>query len=606
MRFKSPKTGGYQVFAVAGVNTASFAIDASGADTSDLLGFAVERVDAAENERYYMYGFKVFPSVIPEPDADTVVTTYDHPIQSFVWDDFTAKPDHAYDYVFHPIRGRPKNLDRTASPITITIRTEPLVGTGVHDVFFNRGVASSQAYSRRFRNKSPDDQPTEAKKREARKWLSRDLGEALLRFVDDTPAGDTLLGCFYEFRWRPAGDALKAALDRGVNVRLIVDAKVNESTDKHGVFHPSFPREDNLAMIAEVGIPSEAVRLREAKPGDIQHNKFMVRLAGAARVPVEVWTGSTNLSEGGIHGQTNVGHWVRDAEVAASFAAYWELLSGDPGAKAGDDTTTKRRRNAEHREAVEALGDVPATILAIPSGVTTVFSPRRGLSVLGLYADMVDQAKQHAAVTLAFGISREFKDRMADNTPQSAIAFFLLEKEDKPNPNSTQPFVAINAAQNCYKAWGSYLKEPLYQWTKETNARALELNQHVSYIHSKFLLMDPLSDDPIVVTGSANFSAASTNDNDENMLVIRGDRRVADIYFTEFNRLFNHYYFRSVTEATKRRLAAEGSGAPPADPNAEASLFLAEDDAWLAKYQPGRFRAKRVAMLAGMKGFSTP
>jgi len=606
MRFKSPKTGGYQVFAVAGVNTASFAIDASGADTSDLLGFAVERVDAAENERYYMYGFKVFASVIPEPDADTVVTTYDHPIQSFVWDDFTAKPDHAYDYVFHPIRGRPKNLDRTASPITITIRTEPLVGTGVHDVFFNRGVASSQAYSRRFRNKSPDDQPTEAKKREARKWLSRDLGEALLRFVDDTPAGDTLLGCFYEFRWRPAGDALKAALDRGVNVRLIVDAKVNETTDKHGVFHPSFPREDNLAMIAEVGIPSEAVRLREAKPGDIQHNKFMVRLAGAARAPVEVWTGSTNLSEGGIHGQTNVGHWVRDAEVAASFAAYWELLSGDPGAKAGDDTTTKRRRNAEHREAVEALGDVPATILAIPSGVTTVFSPRRGLSVLGLYADMVDQAKQHAAVTLAFGISREFKDRMADNTPQSAIAFFLLEKEDKPNPNSTQPFVAINAAQNCYKAWGSYLKEPLYQWTKETNARALELNQHVSYIHSKFLLMDPLSDDPIVVTGSANFSAASTNDNDENMLVIRGDRRVADIYFTEFNRLFNHYYFRSVTEATKRRLAAEGSGAPPADPNAEASLFLAEDDAWLAKYQPGRFRAKRVAMLAGMKGFSTP
>lgn len=606
MRFKSPKTGGYQVFAVAGVNTVSFAIDASGADTTDLLGFAVERVDAAENERYYMYGFKVFPSVIPEPDADTVVTTYDHPIQSFVWDDFTAKPDHAYDYVFHPIRGRPKNLDRTASPITITIRTEPLVGTGVHDVFFNRGVASSQAYSRRFRNKSPDDQPTEAKKREARKWLSRDLGEALLRFVDDTPAGDTLLGCFYEFRWRPAGDALKAALDRGVNVRLIVDAKVNETTDKDGVFHPSFPREDNLAMIAEVGIPSDAVRLREAKPGDIQHNKFMVRLAGAARAPVEVWTGSTNLSEGGIHGQTNVGHWVRDAEVAASFAAYWELLSGDPGAKAGDDTTTKRRRNAEHREAVEALGDVPATILAIPSGVTTVFSPRRGLSVLGLYADMVDQAKQHAAVTLAFGISREFKDRMADNTPQSAIAFFLLEKEDKPNPNSTQPFVAINAAQNCYKAWGSYLKEPLYQWTKETNARALELNQHVSYIHSKFLLMDPLSDDPIVVTGSANFSAASTNDNDENMLVIRGDRRVADIYFTEFNRLFNHYYFRSVTEATKRRLAAEGSGAPPADPNAEASLFLAEDDAWLAKYQPGRFRAKRVAMLAGMKGFSTP
>ena len=55
------------------------------------------------------------------------------------------------------------------------------------------------------------------------------------------------------------------------------------------------------------------------------------------------------------------------------------------------------------------------------------------------------------------------------------VSLVLLEKEDKPNPNSTQPFVAINAAQNCYKAWGSYLKEPLYQWTKETNAAQMSI-----------------------------------------------------------------------------------------------------------------------------------
>ena len=61
----------------------------------------------------------------------------------------------------------------------------------------------------------------------------------------------------------------------------------------------------------------------------------------------------------------------------------------------------------------------------------------------------------------------------------------------------------------------------------------------------------PFSIDPIVVTGSANFSDASTNSNDENMLIIRGNRRVADIYFTEFNRLFNHYYLRAVLEDKK-------------------------------------------------------
>jgi len=58
------------------------------------------------------------------------------------------------------------------------------------------------------------------------------------------------------------------------------------------------------------------------------------------------------------------------------------------------------------------------------------------------------------------------------------------------------------------------------------------------------MLIDPLGDDPIVVTGSANFSDASTLQNDENMLVIRGNKRVADIYVGEYMRLWNHYAFR--------------------------------------------------------------
>ena len=145
--------------------------------------------------------------------------------------------------------------------------------------------------------------------------------------------------------------------------------------------------------------------------------------------------------------------------------------------------------------------------------------------------------KRLSCITLAFGISEAFKTLLKDNATNSPIAFFLLEKQDKPNPKSKKEFVGLNAANNVYKAWGSFLRDPLYQWTKETNAKALQLNVHVSYIHSKFLLMDPLSKDPVVVTGSANFSAPSTNDNDENMLLIRGNRRVADIYFTEFNRI---------------------------------------------------------------------
>jgi phosphatidylserine/phosphatidylglycerophosphate/cardiolipin synthase-like enzyme len=66
----------------------------------------------------------------------------------------------------------------------------------------------------------------------------------------------------------------------------------------------------------------------------------------------------------------------------------------------------------------------------------------------------------------------------------------------------------------------------------------------VRYLHNKFMLIDPLGDDPIVVSGSANFSDASTRRNDENMLIVRGDQRVADIYLGEFMRLYGHHAFR--------------------------------------------------------------
>ena len=42
----------------------------------------------------------------------------------------------------------------------------------------------------------------------------------------------------------------------------------------------------------------------------------------------------------------------------------------------------------------------------------------------------------------------------------------------------------------------------------------------------------------------ANFSKASTDTNEENMVVIRGSTRVADIYLGEFMRSYSHYAFR--------------------------------------------------------------
>jgi len=586
MRFRSRTAAAGRVYAVTGTNTVSFAVVASDTTKTGLLGFAVRRYDLAAGTDEWMPGFKVFRSLVPTPDADTRVSTHDHPVQSFTWDDFTCQPDSRYRYVFQPLKGTAADLDRSATPLTLTIRTEPLYGE-THDVFFNRGVASSQAYTKLYGNGPIADLDPDRQK-QALGWLSRDLDDALLRFVDQTQAGDRLLGCFYEFTYPPAADALKNAIDRGVDVHLIVDGKENGSATE-----PAFPRTENLATLAAAGITDAHYQLREARTSAIAHNKFMVHVPSGS-VPTQVWTGSTNLTQGGIAGQTNVGHWVRDAATALTFQGYWNLLAGDPGGRSDDTRSDVIAKNAAYRAAVEQLSPVAADLHDVAVGVTPVFSPRKTTDVLEAYATLLDTAAREGCITFAFGVGAAFKDLLKDNTTQNAIVFMLLEKQDKPDPKHPTAFVRINARNNVYQAWGSFLENPVYQWAKETNAGLLGLNSHVSYVHSKFLLIDPLGDDPIVVTGSANFSTASTTDNDENMIIVRGDRRTADIYATEFNRIFNHYYFRSVTEAT----AGEPQSA------LDASLFLAEDDSWEQKYQPGSLKSKRVALYAAMSGFT--
>ena len=94
----------------------------------------------------------------------------------------------------------------------------------------------------------------------------------------------------------------------------------------------------------------------------------------------------------------------------------------------------------------------------------------------------------------------------------------------------------------------------------------------VFFIHTKFLLVDPLSNDPLVCTGSANFSGGSLTSNDENMLLIRGDTRVADIYLTEFDRIFRHFYFRDVAN----NVAVKGGHSD--------TVFLRDSDIWTQGY----------------------
>jgi phosphatidylserine/phosphatidylglycerophosphate/cardiolipin synthase-like enzyme len=71
-------------------------------------------------------------------------------------------------------------------------------------------------------------------------------------------------------------------------------------------------------------------------------------------------------------------------------------------------------------------------------------------------------------------------------------------------------------------------------------------------IHDKLVVVDPRSDDCHVILGSHNLGFKASYSNDENMLVVSGDRALAEAYAVHILDVYDHYRFRALeTELRK-------------------------------------------------------
>ena len=557
---------GFRARVIAGSNTVMIALDCDEPLRHGLLGFGFRRRTPGGQPKW-LRSLKVFKSVVPDPkaaaDAGTVITTEDHPIQSFIWSDYGARPGTHYKFTIVPMYGQPGALvPKGAFDIEITTEKE---FDGHHGIWFNRGAIASQTFAREFKNQKPQ-KPNDPNDKET-KWLSRGLLEACLDFIDSTPATDALRVCAYEFSYVPVLAALKNALDRGVDVQII---------------HHGKPAYDQA--VAAAGIPKikdgTKIVFRRTKP-KIPHNKFIVRLEDGTKA-VEVWTGSTNFTPSGFLGQSNVGHRIKDADTARQYLAYWRAISRNP------DLDVARAK------VMKLTPDPPA--LPAANSISRIFSPRPKASLLEWYADRISDATNSVMFTAAFTINKTLMAPLAKN--RDFLRFVLKEK-----PPSREEGKALAGDRDLVISYGAVLgkmykivngkavaripiKEfELEKWFIEEDLFRAPNEGNIFFVHTKFLLIDPLSADPLVCSGSANFSTNSLRENDENMLLIRGDTRVADIYMTEFDRIFRHFYFRDVANQIELR-GGTATGA-----------FLAEDDSWTDSYfKPGGFKTRRREM----------
>lgn len=529
-----------------------------------LLGFAIERSEIKDGnviERYYLRGIKRFKFKDEGLAPGTPMPTSEHPVQSFQWGDYTAKAATIYQFKVTPVYGKPKLLELDeASSTTVEIMTEAEEGGANngggagHNIYFNRGAAGSQAFARKFgKVKIDENKPLS----DPMVWLSRGLFEALTDFIKlaakEDAADYKLRAMLYEFRYLPVGKAFKEAAEAGADVDIRYEAQAY--------------KDDNEAMIKKAGIKN--VCTPQKSRGGIRHNKFIVLIHKDK--PVAVWTGSTNISAGGIFGHSNVGHEIWDADLAQSFLDFWERL-----AKPDVKPAKLKAENLEVEPTPEP-GSRP------PKGMLTLYCPRDDKGdelTLQWYADLLGSAKRIGCISFAFNLDSDFHDVLVKDDGTLRYAVF----DKNPGKEFEDEVFRI---KNTVMAPGAILKKgdlENFQAEKLTG-----FNKNL-YIHDKFILIDPLGDDPIVVTGTANFSKPSQYQNDENMLVIRGNARVADIYFGEFMRNFDHLYSRYIVK--KMREAGKN------DPDAG---FLKEDwQLWVpAHFKDGPKKLRRQFFMEG-------
>lgn len=528
-------------------------------DTSNLLGFAIERFNPASQEKKIMQGYKIFPTTGSGVPKGTPVDSDKHPFQSFQWSDYGAKPSTKYQYTITALGGKPRNLiplDKVTFE-TATLSEEVAANmTSNHVAIFNSGVAGSQAFTNRFpqvtslRNSSDP---------EVWNWLSRGLREGLKSFINEaSDARYSLRGAFYEFQNEEILQEFKTAVEtKQVDIKLVVSWKDNPKRNENGTYDPPDPREGNRKALRNIGVndPENCnwITIRTKTKSYLQHNKFLVLLKDG--VPKKVWTGSTNITDNGIFGQSNVGHAINEPAIAQQYYEYWQQLEQDP-------------ERGELYKWVEENNSLP-DINNLQNRTYLVLSPRENEATIDFYAELINRTDKAAFITQAFTIHKKFVEVLGQDL--NAMRFVLLDKFDS---RFESDYKKVDADYDVELAVGSRLPSGAYQrWVKEI---ANNLGRHVNYMHLKVILIDPAGNEPILITGSANYSKNSTVYNDENTVLIKGDTDIADIYLGELSRLFNHHYFRYLQNTL--------DSSDSASSNNSIALLAEKPDDWIKKY----------------------
>ena len=301
---KHSTNGKISVHVIAGTEVVLLGLNATKEAAKGLLGFAIRRYDSQSRRSYWLRGgtrrFKELEAIDSSEGKEIAQSSRTAPIQAFLWGDYAADPGCTYTYTVVPIYGKPGALKQGDS-VKVKITTESEEDKK-HAIFFNRGVAGSQAYSRMFgdyRKYYPVEKygrvswreftkPDNVPDRKAWKWLSRGLEEAILSFIAQANGPEYgLRAAIYELDYLPVIQAFADALESGADVKIIRHAKRKTRTEVRKGKEVKVEYLDEVAQTAKDAIQQMGIKewrnvkrweqaFIERTDTTISHNKFIV------------------------------------------------------------------------------------------------------------------------------------------------------------------------------------------------------------------------------------------------------------------------------------------------------------------------------------------
>lgn len=536
------------------------------------LGFAVYRGDVHAGTWEPLPALARFEAT----QSDAKETTEQAPVQKYWWKDLGARRGGMFRYRIVPMGGTPGALQPLAGVDALV--TNPVAITpdrGLFKAYFNRGILATQMVAHALGTPSVDRlmRHIADPKDSLRQALEGQLEDALTALLDqaDDKSGE-IRAALYELSDPQGLEVRLQASDHGsAAARAVIlgneRAAANRTTGEPAT---DDTHSENRANLKAAGVP---VTDRILPSGHIPHNKFLV--LKQADQPVAVLTGSTNWTMNALAAQTNNALLITSPAVAAHYSAYWDELERDTGsAQRGDEAwqgPTFRQWTQQHNEALLQqplrLEDGSATVqmLFSPNTKRAITSPpREDPADVNLLFDLIKGAKS-AVLFLAFEPGNHSILDAAGEALRANASLFVRGaltsasnamnfktaldggSDTAPEGRGKRPQVATIGENPQGRAQPDFRVIPATQVNKTDafGAWEAELNKAgFAIIHDKILVIDPFSDDCVVVTGSHNLGYRASHNNDENMVVVRGHRALAEAYACHVLDVYDHYAWR--------------------------------------------------------------